>query len=212
MAVPSANAKNIVRNDSVLTGDGVTIAIIDTGIYQHPDLTDRITEFVDFINNETNAYDDNGHGTHCAGDAASASVKYMGPAPKANLVGVKVLDKLGSGSLETVMQGVDWCIQYNRNNSGKKIDIISMSLGAPPQEDDPMVKIVEAAWTAGIVVCVAAGNDGPDNNTISSPGISKAVITVGALDDRNTDDKRNDDDVAGFSSRGPIDENVNQIF
>ncbi len=203
VAVPSANAKNIVRNDSVLTGDGVTIAIIDTGIHQHPDLTNRITEFVDFINNETNAYDDNGHGTHCAGDAASASVKYMGPAPKANLVGVKVLDKLGSGSLETVMQGVEWCIQYNRNNSDKKIDIISMSLGAPPQEDDPMVKIVEAAWTAGIVVCVAAGNDGPDNNTISSPGISKAVITVGALDDRNTDNTRNDDDVAGFSSRGP---------
>ena len=162
---------------------------------------------MDFINNRTTAYDDNGHGTHCAGDAASASIKYMGPAPKANLVGVKVLDKLGSGSLETVMQGVDWCIQYNINNTDKKIDIISMSLGAPPQEDDPMVKIVEAAWTAGIVVCVAAGNDGPDNNTISSPGISKAVITVGALDDRDTDNTRNDDDVAGFSSRGPIDEN-----
>jgi serine protease AprX len=211
-AVPSANAKNIVRNGTKLTGKGVTVAIIDTGIYPHKDLSGRITNFVDFINQKTDPYDDNGHGTHCAGDAvgngAASSGLYMGPAPEANVVGVKVLDKQGSGSLETVMQGVEWCINYNEANPDEKIDIISMSLGSTAQqyenEDaDPMVQIVEQAWQKGIVVCVAAGNEGPDARTISSPGISNHVITVGALDDNNTSDTKSDDDVASFSSRGP---------
>ncbi len=206
VAVPSANAKHVVRGGKELTGNGVKIAIIDTGIYQHPDLGDRITEFVDFVNNEQEAYDDNGHGTHCAGCAASASPEYTGPASAANLVGVKVLDKLGSGSLETVMRGVEWCIQYNENNTDK-IDIISMSLGSTAQnygtdDRDPMVQIVESAWNAGIVVCVAAGNEGPNGGTIASPGVSNEVITVGALDDRDTVE-RTDDTVAEFSSRGP---------
>lgn len=208
VAVPSANAHNVVRNKTKLTGKDVKIAIIDTGIYPHKDLAGRITDFVDFINDRQDPYDDNGHGTHCAGDAASSSLSYMGPAPEASLVGVKVLNKLGSGSLDTVMQGVEWCIQYNENNPESKIDIISMSLGAPAQNyaqenDDPMVQIVEKAWEAGIVVCVAAGNEGPNYGTIASPGISDLVITVGALDDRNTVDTREDDVVADFSSRGP---------
>ncbi|MDR7001208.1 S8 family peptidase [Neobacillus niacini] len=212
VAIPSAGAKKVVRNNQVLTGKGVTIAIVDTGIYSHQDLGERIINFKDFINNLTDPYDDNGHGTHCAGDAAgnglASGFRYAGPAPEANLIGVKVLDKLGSGSLETVMDGVEWCIQYNETNPPNKIDIISMSLGSSAQQfssenDDPMVKIVEEAWVSGIVVCVAAGNEGPDAKTIASPGISDQVITVGALDDRNTAETRSDDDVASFSSRGP---------
>lgn len=212
VAVPSAQAANIIRNNTRLTGKGVKIAVIDTGVYPHQDISDRMTDFFDLVNGKIEAYDDNGHGTHCAGDAAgngaASGGKYVGPAPEASIVGVKVLDKMGSGSLETVMQGVDWCIQYNRENPSNKIDIISMSLGSSAQgfdeeDDDPMVQIVEEAWASGIVVCVAAGNDGPRVQSIASPGVSNKVITVGALDDNDTPETRSDDDVASFSSRGP---------
>ncbi|WP_409252773.1 S8 family peptidase [Bacillus sp. SCS-153A] len=211
-AVDSANAANIIRQGRRLTGKGVTIAIIDTGIHPHQDLAGRIKGFKDFINDRPDPYDDNGHGTHCAGDAAgdgsASSGQYTGPAPQADVVGVKVLDKMGSGSLDTVMQGVQWCMDYNDHNPDSKIDIISMSLGSTAQSyetenDDPMVKIVEEAWASGIVVCIAAGNEGPDAGTIASPGISDQVITVGALSDNDTADTREDDEVASFSSRGP---------
>jgi serine protease AprX len=217
VATPSVEAGEALDANGPFTGQDVTIAVIDTGIYPHQDLQNpdtqqtRIIEFQDFINNRQDAYDDNGHGTHCAGDAAGNGIAsagvYRGPAPNANLIGVKVLDKLGSGSLSTVMAGVQWCIDYNRDlNNKPKIDIISMSLGSSPAgdpEEDMMVKAVEAAWDAGIVVCVAAGNSGPDFGTIASPGISKKVITVGAMDDRDTSD-REGDTIANFSSRGTL--------
>ncbi|HEX6593693.1 MAG TPA: S8 family peptidase, partial [Bacillota bacterium] len=212
VAVDSAQAKQIIRNETELTGKGVTAAVIDTGIYPHEDLDGRIIDFVDFINGRTEPYDDHGHGTHCAGDIAgngqASSGLYKGPAPEANLVGVKVLNSMGAGSLETVMKGVEWCLQYNEENPSDSIDIISMSLGSTAQrfndeEDDPMVRIVNEAWATGIIVCVAAGNEGPESQTIASPGISRQVITVGALDDNRTENTREDDDVASFSSRGP---------
>src|SRR5699024_4691412 len=176
------------------------------------DLSGRIRTFADLVNDRNDPYDDNGHGTHCAGDVAgdgtASSSKYRGPAPQAELIGVKVLNRMGSGSLETVMQGVEWCIQYNEDNPDSPIDIISMSLGSEAgsynnEDDDPMVKVVEKAWDEGIVMCVAAGNSGPDPQTIASPGVSDQVITVGALDDKNTADTRSDDTVAEFSGRGP---------
>jgi serine protease AprX len=204
VASPAINSDQLKQ--SGLTGKNVTIAVIDTGIYPHNDLQGRITGFKDFINNRTAPYDDNGHGTHCAGDAAGNGLlsggKYQGPAPEANLVGVKVLNKFGSGSLSTVIAGVDWCIQ---NQSLLNIDILSLSLGSTATqsaEDDPVVKAVEKAWDNGMVVCVAAGNSGSKPETIASPGISPKVITVGAANDNNTVN-RSDDTVAGFSSRGP---------
>ncbi|WP_139488074.1 S8 family peptidase [Brevibacillus dissolubilis] len=207
VASPSIGAH--IVNRSGLTGNGVTIAILDTGIHPHPDLTlptNRIVAFRDFVNDRPDPYDDNGHGTHCAGDAAGNGLSsdgiYQGPAPEARLVGVKVLNKVGSGSLSTIMAGVQWCID---NRDEYSIDIISMSLGTPattPAAEDPLVQIVERAWISGIVVCVAAGNEGPEPRTVASPGISPRVITVGAMDDQNTTN-RQDDQVADFSSRGP---------
>ncbi|OPX03243.1 MULTISPECIES: S8 family serine peptidase [Geobacillus] len=216
-AVPSANAKHVMINGTELSGKGVTIAIVDTGIYPHPDLEGRIVAFTDFVNGRTTPYDDNGHGTHCAGDAAGngrmSDGLYAGPAYEANLVGVKVLDRSGSGTLETIMRGIEWCIDYNKKNPTKRIHIISLSLGGEPQpfpteNDDPLVQVAERAWESGIVVCAAAGNEGPNYGTISSPGISDLIITVGALDDRDTSATRADDDVASFSSRGPTEYGV----
>lgn len=207
-ATPSIHADQ-ARQQAGLSGEGVTIAVLDTGIYPHEDLiypANRIVAFKDFINDRSQPYDDNGHGTHCAGDAAgngySSNGLYQAPAPKAKLVGVKVLDDQGAGSLSTVIAGIQWCIDHKDTYS---IDIISLSLGSPAMmsaADDPVVRMVERAWESGITVCVAAGNEGPQARTIASPGISPTVITVGAMNDRNTVD-RTGDQVAIFSSRGP---------
>ncbi|NLI14485.1 S8 family peptidase [Pelotomaculum propionicicum] len=189
-----------------LTGRGIVVAVLDTGIYEHPDLAGRIVAFKDLVKQKTDPYDDNGHGTHCAGDigadGSQSGSLYRGPAYEAGLVGVKVLNKMGSGSLSTVIEGIQWCID-NKESLG--IRVLSMSLGSSATEShvsDPVCQAVEAAWSRGIVVCVAAGNEGPEAGTISSPGISPQVITVGALDDNNTVDG-SDDQVADFSSRGP---------
>lgn len=206
-AVPSVRADTL--NQTGLTGEGITIAVVDTGIDPHDDLlnpSNRIVAFQDFVGNRAEPYDDNGHGTHCAGDAAGNGFRsggqYAGPAPEANLVGVKVLNKKGAGSLSDVIAGIQWCIDHKDTY---EIQIISLSLGSQavvPAEEDPVVHIVERAWEAGIFVCVAAGNEGPRSGTIASPGISPVVLTVGAMDDNDNSD-RSDDEVADFSSRGP---------
>lgn len=204
VASPAVQAPPLWQNG--LSGKGIVVAVLDTGIYEHPDLSGRIVGFKDLINQNTNPYDDNGHGTHVAGDIAASGSQsgfgYRGPAFEAGLVGVKVLDKMGSGQLSTVIEGIQWCIQ-NKENLG--IRVLNMSLGGQATEsyvNDPVCQAVENAWLAGIVVCVAAGNEGPEPQTIGSPAIHPLVITVGALDDNNTESS-DDDRVAEFSSRGP---------
>lgn len=189
-----------------LSGKGVVVAVVDTGICQHPDLSGRIVAFQDLVKQKTAPYDNNGHGTHVAGNIASngsqSGFVYRAPAYEAGLVGVKVLDKNGSGRLSTFIEGIQWCID-NRENHG--IKVLNLSLGTFAEEpylDDPACQAVEKAWNSGIVVCAAAGNEGPAAGTISSPGIDPLIITVGALDDMNTVDP-SDDITADFSSRGP---------
>ena len=189
-----------------VTGRGVTVAVLDTGIYNHPDLAGRIAAFKDLVGQKTKPYDDNGHGTHVAGDIASDGTqsgrRFKGPAPEAKLVGVKVLNKMGSGSLSTVIEGIEWCID-NKDIYG--IRVLNLSLGSDATlsyKNDPVCLAVEKAWKAGLVVCVAAGNSGPENGTINSPGIHPDVITVGALNDIDPDQPEGSI-VADFSSRGP---------
>jgi serine protease AprX len=206
-AAPTIGAAREWQNG--LTGRDVTIAIIDTGIYPHPDLilpTNRIVAFYDVIQGKTDPYDDNGHGTHVAGCAAGAGTssggKYRGPACEASLVGVKVLDANGQGSVSDIIDGVQWCVQ-NKDKYG--IRILSLSLGGPATEsyrNDPLCQALEKAWNAGLAVFVAAGNEGPGERTISTPAIHPVLITVGATDDKQTVNEQ-DDAVASFSSRGP---------
>lgn len=198
-----------VQEELGLTGKGVTVAVIDTGIFPHEDLTtpdNRIVAFKDFVQDQTEAYDDNGHGTHCAGDVAGnghqSNGEYIGPAPETSLIGVKVLDQDGSGRLSTIMKGIAWCINHKKEYD---IRVISLSLGAEAFEsyrDDPLAQAAEKAWHHGIVVCAAAGNDGPSRQTISTPAIDPFIITVGSADDQNTP-TRSDDSIADYSSRGP---------
>lgn len=192
-----------------LMGEGVTVAVIDTGIHPHSDFTtpeNRIVGFRDFVSGRADPYDDNGHGTHVAGivggNGSASGGQYKGLAPEAGLVGVKVLNALGAGSLSTVIEGIQWSME-NREAFG--IRILNLSLGSRAQEsyrDDPVAQAAGVAWDAGLVVCAAAGNDGPQPRTIATPGIHPSIITVGASDDRATP-ARDDDAIAAFSSRGP---------
>jgi len=194
---------------SNITGKNITSAVVDTGIYPHDDLVkpvNRIIAFKDFVKNKSNPYDDNGHGTHVAGDIASNGYSsnglYKAPAYESKLVGVKVLNKYGTGTLSRIIAGIEWCI---KNKDLYNIRIMCLSLGAEAQssyKEDLMCEAVENAWKAGIVVCAAAGNEGPESGTICSPGIDPMIITVGAAGDENTPDISNDT-IASFSSRGP---------
>lgn len=187
----------------------VTIAVLDTGIDpQHPDFAGgKILAWKDFVNGRLEPYDDNGHGTHVASIAAGAVVNGVGGvAPEAALVVCKVLkqqpDGRASGSSFGIAAAVDWCVE-NKERYG--IDIINMSLGGSESSDgtDVVSRAVDRASTAGIVVFVSAGNEGPGYYTVGSPGAARSAITVGNMRDLGKD---------GFalvesSSRGPTFDN-----
>ncbi|WMJ77718.1 MULTISPECIES: S8 family peptidase [unclassified Sedimentibacter] len=196
-------------SDTGYTGKDVTVAIIDTGISPHMDLiypNSRIAGFKDFVNNESRMYDDNGHGTHCAGILAGSGYaskgKYKGIAPEANILSIKVLDENGNGNTSDILSTVQWIID---NKEVYKTRIINFSLGAIAQsreKRDPLVKAANRAIENNFIVVAAVGNSGPLRNTILSPATSRHVISVGALDDKRTPEL-NDDVIAEFSSRGP---------
>lgn len=193
-----------------ITGKGVGIAIIDTGIYPHPDFTmpkNRIAAFLDIVNSRTAPYDDNGHGTFVAGVAAgngqASSGKYRGIAPNAAIVALKVMDSSGGGKSSDVLTAMQWIANnYEKYN----IKVVSLSLGSAvgvSNRDDAMERGAEQLWRRGITVVAAAGNDGPDPMSITVPGTSPVLITVGSCDDKRTL-RLDDDTIPDFSSRGPV--------
>lgn len=184
-------------------GSGITIGIIDTGIdASHPDLQGKVIGWVDYVNGRSSPYDDNGHGTHvasiAAGTGAASNGKYKGMAPGAKLVGIKVLGADGSGSISDIIAGVDWAV---KNKDKYRIKVINLSLGSSQSSDgtDSLSQAVNNAWDAGLVVCVAAGNSGPNKYTVGSPAAASKVITVGAVDKYDV--------ITDFSSRGPTADN-----
>src|SRR5262249_19760363 len=133
----------------------------------------------------------------------SQNGKLVGIAPAASLVSVRVLNSAGQGSTSGMLAGLHWVLDH-KDQYG--IRVLNLSLGHPvfePAATDPLVQAVEELWDAGVVVVCSAGNAGRDGHgTISSPCNSRKVITVGALNDRNTADLT-DDTVTTYSSRGP---------
>ena len=200
------------------TGAGVGVAVIDSGMGTQTDLLNRIVYSQSFVPKVTTTNDQYGHGTHVAGivagnGAASTGTPYFktfrGVAPKGNLINLRVLDANGAGTDSAVVSAINTAIQLK---SKYNIRVINLSLGRPVFESytlDPLCQAVEKAWNAGIVVVVAAGNDGRNQTqgtdgyaTISAPGNDPLVITVGAMKTMGTL-TRADDLIASYSSKGP---------
>lgn len=183
----------------VYTGKNIGVAILDTGIYPHIDFRNRICAFSDFISNIKTPYDDNGHGTHVAGILAGSGEashgKYRGVAPGCRIASLKVLDRFGNGSKEDLLRSFVWIMQ---NRETYNIRIVNISVGTTyktKNEHDVLIQGVEVLWDAGLVVVAAAGNQGPKTGSITAPGSSKKIITVGSSD--LMEGKK------GISGRGP---------
>ena len=171
-----------------LTGNGVGVAVLDTGIYPHIDFGQRIAAFYDVIRKRREPYDDNGHGTHISaiigGSGEASDGRYCGVAPGCHIISVKVLDSKGGGYASDVLMGLRW-IREHKEMLG--IRVVNISVGSYSRrnmsENSALVRGVDAAWDDGLVVVVAAGNNGPGRMTVTTPGISRKVITVGCSDD-----------------------------
>lgn len=198
-----------VDNES-LTGKGVTIAFIDTGIANHNDFCmgeKRIKFFKDFVNDKKGCYDDNGHGTFvagvCSGNGSLSCGRYSGIAPQSKIISLKALNKQGEASADKILDAMEWVFD---NHKKYQIKVVCMSFGSEPLGfNDPIMAGAEALWREGIVVVAAAGNSGPEYQTIKSPGVSSQIITVGGFNDNRVDENYNPDffELAEFSSRGP---------
>jgi serine protease AprX len=197
-------------------GTGIGIAVIDSGIQDRPDLHGPKGYRVVYAENfgkGGSAVDVYGHGTHVAGIAAGSGGQsqgvFAGVAPNASLINLMVLDQTGAATDSIVIAAIQRAIQLK---STYNIRVINLSLGRPVFESytlDPLCQAVEAAWKAGIVVVVAAGNYGRNNSanaagyaTITAPGNDPYVITVGAMKTAGTP-LRSDDYIASYSSKGP---------
>jgi serine protease AprX len=186
------------------------VAVVDSGVYPHPDLAGRIVAAIDFTSvsptvSNIPLNDLGGHGTHVAGLIAGNGTRsgglYTGVAPNANIIDVRVIDGHGGSNVSIILRGLQWILA---NRATYNIKVVNMSLGATPTgsyKSDLMATAAEILNFAGVAVVVSAGNSGPLAGTITTPGTDPYVITVGALDDNGTP-LRTDDLMATFSSRG----------
>ena len=198
------------ENKADIPSANFSIAVIDTGIYPHLDFMvphNKIIKFVDLVNNRDIPYDDNGHGTFVSGVIAgngTVDSRYIGIDPFSNIIAIKALDQNGETSASNILTAMQWV--YDHKNEFN-IKVVCMSFGSLPLgKNDPLMMGAEMLWDNGIVVVSAAGNSGPNAETIRSPGSSHKIITVGALNDHRikNDPQYNLFSVAEFSSRGPI--------
>lgn len=187
----------VAKFSKELTGEGVTLCVMDTGINPHCDLSvpkNRIVHFEDMVGGENMPYDDNGHGTFVAGvacgDGLTSAREVVGVAPKANVLGIKVIGDKGESGTFKILDGMQWLFDNFRQYG---VRVVCMSFGAEPLSyADPLKIGVEMLSRSGLIVVAAAGNSG--ENSLKSPAISNEIIAVGAVD--------KEDRIAEFSSRG----------
>lgn len=204
------------------TGQGIGVAVIDTGVARVPglDAPGKVIDGPDLSfdsqSPNTTHVDAFGHGTHIAGIIAGSDVqpgapasaytdatRFVGVAPQAKIINVKVGAYDGSVDVTQVIAAINWVVQH-RNDPGLNIRVLNLSFGTDsvqPAQVDPLAYAVEVAWNAGIVVVAAAGNDGTAPGPLADPASSPAVIAVGATDPLGTLSTV-DDVVAPFAQHG----------
>jgi subtilisin family serine protease len=187
-----------------VTGQGIRVAVIDSGIdYTHPDLGGclgmgcKVVDGYDFVNDDTDPMDDNGHGTHVAGIVAGNG-DTLGVAPDATLLAYKACNEWGVCDNSDIIAALERAADPDGDPlTNDQVDVINMSLGGPGTLDDPLAQATEQAVEQGMVVVAAAGNSGARGyETIESPGIVDQALTVGASDKQ--------DALTYFTSRGPV--------
>ena len=190
-------------------GQGVGVAVLDTGISEMNDFAGRLVHGPD-LSGEGTVVDSYGHGTVMAGAIAGSGADsmannagaYAGVAPRAHVVAVKVAGRNGAVDVSTVLQGMHWVSAYKDQYN---IRVMNLSWGVPSTQDpkvDPLNYAVQRLWSQGIVVVVAAGNSGPAAGTITTPGDDPVVLTVGAYNDKGSA-RYEDDNPVDWSSAGP---------
>ncbi len=202
------HVRNLVQAEEVYrrgyTGKGVRIAVLDTGVFPHRDLHRRVAAFRNFMGERQECHDDNGHGTHVAGilcgDGTCSRGLVRGMAPGAELVVLKVLDGAGNGVTERVLDALDW-VKKNRAIYGIRLLNFSVGFlqGADNEAQSEIMSGLEELWDNNVTVVTAAGNNGPREGSITVPGISRKVITVGACDD----ERGGRNMPKGYSGKGP---------
>jgi serine protease AprX len=203
------------------TGGHVRVALIDTGVTETPDLAGRLVDVADpggtpaplrtnvrcvDFSGEGDCVDRYGHGTFLAGliagNGAASAGQFAGVAPAADIVSLKIAGRNGAADVSKVLAAIQWVVSFREQYA---IKVLNLSLGTnsrAPYWVDPLNFAVEQAWRSGITVVVAAGNSGDAPGTIAKPADDPLVITVGAVDDRETP-ALSDDRLPRFSSRGP---------
>lgn len=192
-----------------LLGQGVGVAVIDTGISPMPDFAGRLIHGPD-LSGEGSTIDSYGHGTVMAGVIGGSGAdsllrlggSFTGVAPRSTLVSVKAAGRNGVVDVSTILQAMHWVSAYADQYN---IRVLNLSWGTSSAQHhtlDPLNFAVQRLWSQGIVVVVAAGNSGPQSGTVTKPGDDPMVVTVGAYDDKQNVTP-GDDSIAAWSSRGP---------
>ena len=214
-SIQSVGADRIWNEAPYIQGQGVAVAVVDSGIAWHSDLwsQDWDARIIAGVNFADDWYVDdlNGHGTHVAGivggDGYMSDGAHMGIAPQVNLVDVKVLNDFGAGYLSDVVAGLQW---INDNRAIYNIRVVNLSLNSTVEESyhqSPLNAALEILWFNGLVVVVSAGNNGNNGSAtrgvLFPPANDPFLISVGAADDRGTA-ALGDDKLAHFSAYGTV--------